>query len=52
VLGDNRDASNDSHLWRDERGRPAPFLARDRVIGRVVLAYAPPYTLHLVAVHL
>jgi signal peptidase I len=49
VLGDNRDASNDSHLWRNERGQPAPFLAQSRVIGRVILAYAPPYTLRLVA---
>jgi signal peptidase I len=49
VLGDSRDASNDSHLWRDDRGRPAPFLAESRVVGRVLLAYEPPTTLHLVA---
>jgi signal peptidase I len=49
VLGDNRDASNDSHLWRDDRGRPAPFLAESRVVGRVLLAYEPPAALHLVA---
>ncbi|WP_195576648.1 signal peptidase I [Paenibacillus sp. 1001270B_150601_E10] len=30
VLGDNRNISNDSHLW------PSPFLAKDRIIGKVL----------------
>ena len=46
VLGDNRDASYDSHLWTSDQGQPIPFLAEDKVIGRAMLAYWPPGQLH------
>lgn len=31
LLGDNRDASNDARSWRD------PYLARERIVGRLTL---------------
>jgi signal peptidase I len=41
VLGDNRDESYDSHLWRDGQGRPIPFLAANQVVGRAMVAVWP-----------
>lgn len=35
VLGDNRDESNDSSVWKDEGGEPSPFVPRSRVRGIV-----------------
>jgi signal peptidase I len=35
VLGDNRDESNDSSVWRDAQGHPMPFLPLRRVLGKV-----------------
>jgi len=35
VLGDNRDESNDSSVWKDAEGQPSPFL-RLRFIQGVV----------------
>ena len=31
VLGDNRDESDDSSVWKDEDGKPAPFVSRRRL---------------------
>ncbi len=45
VLGDNRDASYDSHMW--EPGKT--FLRRDEIVGRAMLAYWPLSDLHLFA---
>lgn len=35
VLGDNRDESKDSSVWKDENGNPIPFLSMDSVVGIV-----------------
>lgn len=35
VLGDNRDESKDSSVWKDEDGDPIYFLPRRRVTGLV-----------------
>ena len=43
VLGDNCNASNDSHRWRDPvTGRPAPDLPRERILGKVSVRFWPP----------
>lgn len=47
VLGDNRDASYDSHLWTNAQGQPIPYVAENQVIGRVMLIYWPVNNLHL-----
>lgn len=39
VLGDNREASNDSRYWAD------PFVPRQDVLGRAVLVYFPGFHL-------
>jgi len=44
VLGDNRDASYDSHLW----GPGKTFLAGNEIVGRAVLAYWPLSDLHVI----
>lgn len=41
VLGDNRDASYDSHMW------PTTYLSEKEVIGRAMLAYWPFSDLHI-----
>lgn len=33
VLGDNRDESNDSSVWKDSEGRPVRFLRRRLIQG-------------------
>ncbi|MCX5789244.1 MAG: signal peptidase I [Elusimicrobia bacterium] len=35
VLGDNRDESNDSSVWKDSSGAPAPCVPADNVRGIV-----------------
>ncbi len=40
VLGDNRNASYDSHLWR------TPYLSQSAIMGRVLLSYWPLDSLH------
>ena len=36
VLGDNRDESNDSSMWRDpDTGKRAPFVPFERIRGRL-----------------
>lgn len=35
VLGDNRDESDDSSVWRDDQGRRAPFVPLEDVSGLV-----------------
>jgi signal peptidase I len=47
VLGDNRDISYDSHLWRNDQGQPIPFLSEKQIIGRAMLAYWPAQDLHV-----
>jgi signal peptidase I len=47
ALGDNRDISYDSHLWRNDQGQPAPFLPTRQIIGRAMLAYWPAQDLHV-----
>ncbi len=42
VLGDNRDASYDSHLWTNRQGQAVPFLSESKIIGRAMLSYWPP----------
>lgn len=41
VLGDNRNVSYDSHMW------PDPWVPRNEIVGRAVLAYWPLNDLHL-----
>jgi signal peptidase I len=41
VLGDNRDNSEDSHLWK--------WLPKDDIIGKAWVAYWPPSDIHLFA---
>ncbi len=45
VLGDNRDASYDSHEWPSGE----TFLKRDEIVGRAMLAYWPLPDLRLFA---
>ena len=40
VLGDNRDYSNDSHLWG--------AVARDKIIGKAWLIYWPPQSMGVI----
>jgi len=43
VFGDNRNSSNDSHLWRDpQTGEARPALPLDRVLGRSLVIFWPP----------
>lgn len=41
VLGDNRNNSDDSHLW------PVTFLAKQYIIGKAWVSYWPPSDLHV-----
>lgn len=41
VLGDNRNNSDDSHLW------PETFLAKQYIIGKAWVSYWPPSDLHV-----
>jgi signal peptidase I len=42
VLGDNRNNSRDSHLWRDSSGQPEPELKAKRVLGKAMVVFWPP----------
>ncbi|MGH2449013.1 MAG: signal peptidase I [Chloroflexota bacterium] len=42
VLGDNRNDSDDSHLWTI-----SPWLPRSDIIGKAWVAYWPPHDLHV-----
>lgn len=35
MLGDNRDESNDSSVWKDGEGKPAPFVSLTLIQGLV-----------------
>lgn len=41
FLGDNRNNSKDSHLWRDVQGKPTPFVDKREIIGKVMFRYFP-----------
>jgi signal peptidase I len=42
VLGDNRNNSNDSHLWRDpDTGRPEPGLPLQNLCGKASMIFWP-----------
>jgi signal peptidase I len=52
VMGDNRNESNDAHIWHaqgaDGMEYSCPFVPRENVIGRAVLDFWPPGRLGLV----
>jgi len=41
VMGDNRPNSEDSTAWRDDFGRPAPWVPFDNVLGRALVTFWP-----------
>jgi signal peptidase I len=42
VLGDNRNSSNDSHLWRDRlTENPMPFVPKENVLGKAMVVFWP-----------
>ncbi|MCX7598206.1 MAG: signal peptidase I [Armatimonadetes bacterium] len=46
VFGDNRNESNDAHIWHAEGADgmeyPCPFVPRQNVIGKAILTFWPP----------
>lgn len=52
VLGDNRNESNDGHVWRAEGSDgldyPCPFVPREDVIGKAMFIFWPPQRLGIV----
>lgn len=46
VLGDNRNESNDAHIWHAEGADgleyPCPFVPRENVIGKALFTFWPP----------
>jgi len=43
VMGDNRNNSNDSHLWRDPlSGENRPALSLKNVVGKALIIFWPP----------
>jgi signal peptidase I len=51
VLGDNRNNSRDSHMWRDADGRAAPELDAKRMRGKAMAIFWPPARLRLLGDH-
>jgi len=49
VLGDNRSLSHDSHSWSDPRGRPMPELEAERLVGKALAIFWPPWRMRLVS---
>lgn len=47
VLGDNRDASCDGHMWSTGHSSRDPFVPMDAVIGQAEVTYWPPSRLRL-----
>ncbi len=52
VFGDNRNESNDGHIWRAEGANgidyPCPFVPRANIIGKALFAFWPPTRLGVV----
>lgn len=51
VLGDNRNNSRDSHMWRDTIGVPKPQLDAWRVRGKAMVIFWPPGRIQLLGDH-
>lgn len=49
VLGDNRTMSWDSRSWKDSNGRPMPELEAERLIGKALAVFWPPWRMRLVS---
>ena len=49
VLGDNRPMSDDSHRWADAHGRPMPELEAERLVGKALAIFWPPWRMRLVS---
>lgn len=52
VLGDNRNASNDGHVWHavaaDGHEYPCPFVPRENIIGKAMFTFWPPQRIGIV----
>jgi signal peptidase I len=51
VLGDNRNNSRDSHMWRDADGRAEPELEANRLRGKAMVIFWPPARIRLLGDH-
>lgn len=49
VLGDNRSMSHDSHSWADPHGRPMPELEAERLVGKALAIFWPPWRMRLMS---
>jgi signal peptidase I len=51
VLGDNRNNSRDSRVWRDRDGSPHPEVEADALLGKALVVFWPPGRIALVGDH-